>query len=338
MEKKKVSIILPVYNGELYLRECLESLVNQTLKDIEIIAIDDNSTDNSFSILKEYKNKYPNLRIYRNNKNIGVGATRNRGISLAKGEYIGFVDNDDYISNTMYQTMYDLASHYKYPDIIETGLVFVKDNEYLNKDMSYALTKGGSLFKGKGKVTQIINLSPSVCNKLFKRELISKEVFLEHCNWEDIAFTTTMGVKAKNILETRNLDYFYRRNIERGRSAINYQKNKDILDIFKVTDRIMNFSYKYKLKNYRESLSMICVASIFKRVEELNYWQISNEKYKKIKYTIYNMVYQRYGNLKNIDLDLFSSMAREDILNDYLSYIKKNFNLTKNNIKKKIKQ
>ena len=91
MEKIKVSIIIPVYNNSKYLRDCLNSVLKQTLDNIEIITIDDCSTDDSFDILKEYQSKYQEkLKIIRNNKNMGVGYTRNLGISLSSGKYIGF--------------------------------------------------------------------------------------------------------------------------------------------------------------------------------------------------------------------------------------------------------
>ena len=88
----KVSIIIPIYNTEKYLVECLDSVVNQTLKDIEIICIDDGSTDNSLAILKEYASKDDRI-IVINKPNEGIGLTRNRGLCTATGEYVGFLDS-----------------------------------------------------------------------------------------------------------------------------------------------------------------------------------------------------------------------------------------------------
>ena len=90
----KVSVIVPVYNVEKYLKKCLDSLVNQTLKDIEIICVNDGSTDNSLQILQEYANTHPNIVIV-DQENQGVSLARNNGIKKAKGGYIGFVDPDD---------------------------------------------------------------------------------------------------------------------------------------------------------------------------------------------------------------------------------------------------
>ena len=96
MNNITVSVIIPVYNTEKYLEECLKSVINQTLKVIEIICIDDGSTDNSPDILKEYSEKDGRIRIY-SQTNKGQGAARNRGIDLAKGEYVYFIDSDDFM-------------------------------------------------------------------------------------------------------------------------------------------------------------------------------------------------------------------------------------------------
>ena len=96
----KVSIIVPVYNVEEYLERCLDSLVNQTLKDIEIIIVNDGSTDGSKEKIQKYINKYKNI-VYLEKENGGLSSARNYGIPYAKGEYIGFVDSDDYVELTM---------------------------------------------------------------------------------------------------------------------------------------------------------------------------------------------------------------------------------------------
>lgn len=322
LSKNKVSIIVPIYNGELYLRDCLDSLIHQTLEDIEIIAIDDASDDHSFSILKDYAKKNSKIKVYQNKQNLGTGATRNKGLAIANGKYVGFVDCDDYVSKTMYQVMYELAQENKLPDIIETRITFVKDNRYLNQDLSYSSTRRNWLIRKKQKITELPNLSPSVCNKLFRKSFLKGKKFIENCKWEDILFTTTLGIKAKSILEVSNNDYFYRRDISRGVSSINYQANDKIFDIFKITDGIMNSVYFIQKKKYQEPLYMICFAAIFKRIEELEYWNISKQKIEEIKKIIYQLAYQKYGSLKHIDFDLFSAMAKEDITEEYINLTK----------------
>lgn len=110
MEKIKISVIVPVFNAEKYLKMCLNSLVSQTLKNIEIICIDDGSTDNSLAILDKFKSKDDRIKIIKQ-KNYGVSMARNNGISEAQGEYIGFVDADDWVDKDFFEKLYNAAQN-----------------------------------------------------------------------------------------------------------------------------------------------------------------------------------------------------------------------------------
>lgn len=115
MNEIKVSIIVPVYNVEEYLPRCLDSLVNQTLKDIEIICVNDKSPDNSIQILRDYEKRYPNLiKVIDSKVNLRQGGARNLGINAAQGEYIGFVDSDDWACLDMYEKLYGKITKSKY--------------------------------------------------------------------------------------------------------------------------------------------------------------------------------------------------------------------------------
>ena len=102
----KVSVIIPVYNTEKYLRECLDSVINQTLKEIEIICVDDGSTDSSLNILKEYANKDNRFTIITQ-QNLHAGVARNAGLTVVKGEYVSFLDSDDYIKFEYLEKLYN---------------------------------------------------------------------------------------------------------------------------------------------------------------------------------------------------------------------------------------
>lgn len=134
----KVSVIVPVYNVEDYLIECLTSIINQTLKEIEIICIDDCSTDGSYSILEEYAKKDYRIILIKNEENMGVGYTRNVGEKLAKGEYIHFMDPDDCISLNFYECMYNTAKKYN-SDVVNIKNIlniekYNKTRKYNNKE------------------------------------------------------------------------------------------------------------------------------------------------------------------------------------------------------------
>lgn len=102
----KISVIVPVYKVEEYLEECIESLVNQTMKEIEIILVDDGSPDHCGAICDQYAQKYSNITVIHQ-KNGGLSCARNQGLSIAKGEYISFVDSDDYVKENMLETLYN---------------------------------------------------------------------------------------------------------------------------------------------------------------------------------------------------------------------------------------
>ena len=128
----KVSVIIPVYNVEPYLKECLNSIINQTLKDIEIICIDDCSTDNSYQILEEYSKKDNRIIILKNEKNTGGPSTaRNKGIDLAKGDYLYFIDSDDYIENNFLEEMYNTAKEYNTDIVSNLNIIENNNNNYI---------------------------------------------------------------------------------------------------------------------------------------------------------------------------------------------------------------
>ena len=130
--KAKVSIVLPIYNAEPYLRECLDSCIHQTLEDIEIICVNDGSTDNSLKIIKEYADKDIRIR-YIDKPNAGYGQTMNCGMALASGEYIGIVEPDDFIKLDMYETLYKKAKSENF-DIVKSDYCTFdkKSSQYVN--------------------------------------------------------------------------------------------------------------------------------------------------------------------------------------------------------------
>ena len=107
----KITVIIPVYNVEIYLADCLDSVLQQTLNEIEIICINDGSSDNSLEILKEYARKDSRIIII-SQENKGLGSARNRGLEVATGEYVAFLDSDDWVDNNYYEKLYNTAKKY----------------------------------------------------------------------------------------------------------------------------------------------------------------------------------------------------------------------------------
>lgn len=305
----KVSIIVPVYNSEKYLKDCLDSLVNQTLQEIEIIAIDDNSTDNSLNILKEYEIKYPSIvKVFHNEKNLGQSATRNKGIQIAKGEYIGFLDSDDYINYAMYQTMYEGAKAYNNPEVITTGLLFVKDNSYLENNFEGLNHGNGKIYSVLDNPNFILMQSPSVCNKLFRRDTLKDNLFLEGKMWEDVAFSFSKMLNANRVLVFQNPDYFYRRRINEGVSSKGYQINNHLLDIFTIADQIekeTKETNRYQL--LQEQVRFIQITTCLQRIEEIMTWPISDDSKNELYQLMNSIMIQKYGNWRDIPLEELST-------------------------------
>lgn len=171
----KLSIIIPVYNVEKYLKRCLDSVINQTFKDIEIIIINDNSTDDSQKIIDEYKLKDLRVISIINDKNIKVGETRNIGINLAQGEYISFIDSDDWIEENMYEQLINLAT-INCASVVECNFrsTNLKDNKLcLKLPIPYFKKSNSSLVKYINHLYKE-ELGVSVWNKIYKTKIIKE--------------------------------------------------------------------------------------------------------------------------------------------------------------------
>lgn len=167
MDNIKVSICVPVYNMEKYLKDCVESLINQTLKEIEIIFVNDGSTDNSVEILKKYQKKYHNIKVITQ-ENQGLGGARNTGIENANGEYIGFVDADDFVEKDMYERMYNEAKKQK-AEIVMCDYNFYPNEKTKKKKWYTPYT---------GKINgEFLNRNTQPWNKLVSNKLIKESDF-----------------------------------------------------------------------------------------------------------------------------------------------------------------
>ena len=204
----KVSVIVPVYNVEKYLDRCLNSLVKQTLKEIEIIVVNDGSPDNSQVIIDKYVKKYKNVTCYKK-ENGGLSDARNYGIERCNGEYIAFVDSDDYVDKDMFEKLYDKASSGNF-DLVCCNFDYVDDD---------------SNFIGDGKslidtdVTDdairkcMLDIYPTAWNKLYKRSLFESGIRFKKGVWyEDVEFLYRLFpyIKAIGVVEDKLYHYVQR--------------------------------------------------------------------------------------------------------------------------------
>ena len=317
----KVSVIVPVYNSEQELRDCLDSLVEQTEKDIEIIVIDDGSTDNSPEIEAEYQKKYPNVKVYRNERNLGQSETRNRGIELAEGDYIAFLDSDDYVNPGMYEELYQAAVDNNMPELIVTGLSFVKGNEYRKKDLTFIGKQSTTIIHPMENPDQVFFESPSLCNKLFRKDTVKNYKFLDVSAWEDIAFSFTRFLEANTVISKPTANYFYRRDVSDGVSAKNFKENDKITDIFVIADELeeeLKRNGKYPF--FADQIRGLQIACCLQRVDEVNNWQDKETK-TNVKNMMFSTMLEKYGTLDGIDTGILSSKTGFRIMDEYNDYV-----------------
>lgn len=224
--KIKVSVIVPVYNVEKFIDKCLNSLVNQTLKEIEIIVVNDGSSDNSQKIIDEYVKKYPNKIKSFIKENGGQGSARNMGMEKAVGEYISFVDSDDWLDLNTLEKMYNLAKKDK-SDIVICDMV----DHYSNYTIYHNCTKYNSVFE----------VTPSACNKIFRKELIKDFRFLSKLWYEDFDFTTKILFNTNKISNIS--EGFYHCNCGHE-STMNNNNSKKNLDMIIVIEDIIDYLKK----------------------------------------------------------------------------------------------
>lgn len=238
----KVSIIIPIYNAEKYIERCIESCLAQTFENIEIIAINDGSSDNTKNILSKY-NENPKVCIY-NNKNHGISYTRNFGITKSTGDFIMFVDSDDYLESQMIELLYNKAIKNDLDVVVCDYFEIVAKKR---KKIKIVQFDNCSLLDNLNLVFEI-NASP--WNKLFKSELIKKCNLRFPCNlkYEDLGYIPILLLNSKRIGKVNQCLYNY---IIRSNSETTTVDNK-VFDIFVILNILYDNYKKYGIHNSSE--------------------------------------------------------------------------------------
>ena len=262
MVMPKVSVIVPVYNVYDYLDKCLDSLVNQTLKDIEIIVVNDGSPDNSQEIIDKYSKKYKNIFGYVK-ENGGLSDARNYGIKKATGEYLAFIDSDDYIDSTMLEKMYNKGTLDNLDIVLcnsinvyeDSSMVLIKTNNNYSDDM----------------VKNYLVAPPMACIRIYKRSLFDKISFKKNIYYEDLELTPKMVKYTKKIgFIDEGLYYYYQRS-----GSIMKQKefNNKLLDIFTVLDS----NKKVLIDEYYDEVEYMYITHLL-RTATLRFLEYDNYK------------------------------------------------------------
>ena len=329
-EKINLSIVIPVYNSQRYINECLDSILNQTLDNIEIICIDDRSTDNSFNILQDYANNYDNIKVFRNEENKGAGFSRNRGLSYIKGDYFAFVDSDDFLDETAYEKVFNLVKAedldfamfqlINYDD--ETGEVYT-ESYYDIKCLGDDYTQKVFNHKDVADIGGIFKISVSPCNKIFNRAFIERidARFKEGISFEDNIFFFKIFLNAERVSFYKEHLYYRRRRNDSVMGAYN-ENNVNVIFISSIILDLFQEEGYYEL--YKKGLLKFKIDVCRNRLKQTDnkhkpyFYKIMHEDFKKtIDYT-----FERRLNEIDYKVDLKENLNKNDykFFQDVLKY------------------
>lgn len=250
----KVSVIVPVYNTEKYLRKCLDSLVNQTIGDIQVVIVNDGSKDSSLSIIREYAERYPDKISYQSQENRGQAVARNRAIGMCEGEYIGFLDSDDFVKTDMFQRMYDRAKETgaDYVACGYTDLTYEEDKEIILQE--YVASKPAYTTKD-----MFFGALASPFLHLYRRDILlnSGVLFPEGVIYEDTAFYLNLIPHLTKLAVIEESLAFRTRH---SNSTMTTFSAKKVEQIFTVLDFAINYYKEQGFDQcYGAELEYFCV-------------------------------------------------------------------------------
>ena len=306
----KVSVIVPVYNVEKYIVKCLESLLNQTLEDIEIIVVNDGSPDDSQTIIDKYVLEYKDKIKSFIKPNGGLSDARNYGIDKATGEYIGFVDGDDFVDIRMFETMYNEANKNK-SDIVVCNLNYVYDYDIIP-------TSSNVLEETTNIKDVMLNIYPTAWNKIYKRTFINKHKlrFKKNVWYEDVEFIYRVLPYVNKISCVKNCFYQYVQRegaitktydkrlynyIDNWNGIVEYYKEHNLYDEF-----YDELEYSYVRYIYG---TFIKQAMNFPSIKEFNEALDAAIKNVKLHFPKYRKNKYLYKSLKGLYLVLFNKIA-----------------------------
>lgn len=289
-----ISIIVPVYNVENYLARCLDSLLHQTYQHIEILVVNDGSTDCSEKIIQDYAQRFPDKIIAFTKENGGLSDARNFGIDRAAGDYLGFVDSDDYITKTMFEEMLNLALKHQAEMVIcniqkvdENGNVTQKLTQIPNMPEKIDLETHFSVFS---------DLSYFACNKLFTRELFAEKRFKKGVHFEDIQLIPQLLLECKTLAQTQNYHYQY---LERTDSISKSHTEKGLEILQAVKDVEVLFKQSFYSKKLKELKNFQILEGVYTFLAYLAF--VKDEKiFYKMSQELEVFMHQRNINFKDI--------------------------------------
>lgn len=267
----KISVIVPVYNAEKYIEKCISSIANQTMKDIEILAINDGSTDNSLNILDSLSLKYKGKLKIISKENGGAGSARNIGIENANGEFIKFVDADDYLKLDILDRMYNIAKE-NHVSLVRGNYQTILGPIKMEDKCSWSNIRGNQIIDVRENKDYIVSETPGIGNKLISRELIGDLRFPENTKWEDLAIMPVVVASSERLFHMDENVYNYRVNMNTTiKDFIN--KIPNILDIIKCVETLeKNMQMRGLDEEYKNQIKSLYILHTLFRVENAMLW------------------------------------------------------------------
>ena len=326
-----ISVIVPVYNVEKYLERCIDSILRQTYSDLEILLIDDGSSDNSGKICDKYVKKDNRIKVIHK-KNGGISDVRNVGIENAKGDYIGFVDSDDYIADDMFETLYKLSNEnnadisiVSFYEMYNGKLIGVRDDKTLTKMNKQEALK---------ELLIDTNIQSYMWNKLFKKELFDNLRFPLGKNFEDIATVLLIFERANKVVLLQDPKYYY---LRRDDSIVGHRTNKTYLDYLEVVyDKYLYLKDKYpKIEVYNAYNYVINMIWVYTIICAFDLDDVFNNYDRD--YNLLVEIMKKYGNEITDKLDYYNKavlnmlLLNKDICRKPVKVLYKTFKEKRNN-------
>lgn len=311
----KISVIVPVYNAEKYLAKCLTSLANQTMEDIEIIAVNDGSTDSSLEIMENLSLKYKGkLKIF-DKENGGAGSARNIGLENASGEFIKFVDADDYLKLDILDKMYNIAKENKVK-LVRGNYQTIIGPIKMSDKCSWSDISSSQVIDVRENKDYIVTETPGIGNKLIHRDLIGDMWFLEHTKWEDLSIMPVVVASSEKLYHMNEPVYNYRINLN---TTINdfIKKIPNILDIIRC---LKNIEQQMKLRGlseeYSKQIESLYILHTLFRVENAMTWvNFPRDKKEVVVSSLLGILEAKYPNWQ--ENEIFKGYSNKNILFKY---------------------
>ncbi len=306
---RKVSIIIPAYNADAYIQKGINSLINQTYKNIEIIVINDGSSDKTKYIVENIKDK---RIILINNENHGIGYSRNLGIKKSTGDYIMFMDSDDYFDDNYVELMEDYIEKNNCDLVVSNYIIDSK------KNIPITLEKENRVLEGSSKDKFILKINPAPWNKIYKRDLVLNKSFPTNLKYEDVPFVIECMLDAPKIGFLNKYPYHY---VMHANNETTSRNDERLFDIFQICDILKKIYEKYNYPYFCDSFVKIFIYYI-KNAKYIKSRKIRRKFLKSI-YKYLNEVDKNWRKCEYLnDLNYFKKLI---LVNEFLANVYANF-------------